>query len=140
MMLLAKNYQFQIKKSCPFLNDLNINLKSSGVCLESAYQLSLTVQTLWQNLIQGHTGAAFKNFETFLEDLPDTLDACGDHALAEKIRKDFPAACLRSFEDLAKELVVFEHNFDHWEWLARHWKDLEKVLGEIKSTCPLFAW
>jgi hypothetical protein len=32
------------------------------------------------------------------------LDACGDHALATQIRKDFPAVCLKSFEDLGKEL------------------------------------
>jgi hypothetical protein len=57
---------------------------------------------MWQHLIQGHTGAALKDLEKFLDDVPDTLDACGDHALAEKIRKDFPAACLKSFEDLAK--------------------------------------
>ena len=137
--MFARLYHTQIKQSCTFLNDVNINFKASGVCLESAYQLSLTAQNLWQHLTQGNTGAAFKDLETLLDDLPDTLDACGDHAMAQKIRKDFPAACLKSFEDLGKELAVFEHNFDHWEWIARHWKDLEKVLGEVKSTCPLFA-
>jgi hypothetical protein len=61
IILLTKLYQFQIKHSCSFLNQVNFDLKSSGVCLESAYQLSLTVQTMWQHLIQGHTGAALKD-------------------------------------------------------------------------------
>lgn len=137
--LLYKLYTSQIKQSCSFLSEVNIDLKSSGVCLESAYQLSLTVQTLWQHLTEGKTGAAFKDLETFLDQLPDTLDVCGDHTLANKIRNDFPAACLTSFDNLAKELVLFQHNFEHWEWVAKHWKDLEKVLKEVKTSCPLFA-
>ena len=93
----------------PLLNPSN----SSGVCLEAAYQLSLDVQTTWQHITQGNYPVAFANFEKFLDDVPNTLDTCGDHALADKIRKEFPAACLISLDKLAKEISKIEHNFDH---------------------------
>lgn len=57
---------------------------------------------MWDHLNQGQTYAAFKDLETLLDDVPDTLDACGDHALADKIRKEFPAVCLKALEDLGK--------------------------------------
>jgi hypothetical protein len=137
--VLQNLYRSKIQTSCKFLSESNIDFKSSGVCLESAYQLSLTVQNIWQSLTSGKWTEALKDFETFLEDLPDTLDACGDHTLADKVRKDFPAACLSSFDDLGKELLVFEHNYDHLEWLVKHWKDMEKVLVEVKKACPVFG-
>jgi len=70
--------------------------------MESAYMLSLTLQNIWQDLGKGNLTAVLKDAETFLHDLPDTLDSCGQSQWAAKIRKDFPADCLKSFDDLGK--------------------------------------
>lgn len=42
---------------------------------------------MWQHLTQGNYPIAFADLEKLLDDVPDTLDTCGDHTLADKIRK-----------------------------------------------------
>lgn len=68
---------------------------------------------MWGHVSQGNFPVAFADFEHFLDDFPYVLEICGDQALADKIRKEFPAACVRSIDKLVKEISKIEHNFDH---------------------------
>lgn len=132
------NYK-KIEKTCPVIGNFNIKPSldlTKGVCLEAVYQFSLLVQNLSQDLIKGNLAEVSADIQKLISELPDTLDTCGDHTMADKIRKDFPPECLRAFSSLAKELVLVEHNFDHLEWLAKHWKEFRLSLIEVKMSCP----
>ena len=61
ILMLKRLFKKNIKESCHFSN-INYGVQSSGVCLESVYQLSLVVQTMGQDIMKGNYPAAFKNF------------------------------------------------------------------------------
>jgi len=69
------------------------------------------VQNFTGDLGRGNLTAALDELELILSALPDTLDACGQSTEAQKIRKDFPAECLKSIDSLGKELLTLEHNY-----------------------------
>ena len=70
--------------------------------------------------------------------MPDTLDACGQSAEAQKIRNNFPVECLKAVDALGRELIVLEHNYDHVEWIMKNWKQLVGVFRNVKVICPAF--
>lgn len=99
--LFEKLYQAKVKKDCPFLHDVSVeDLKSGGVCLESAYKLSLVLQQLEEDARKGDKAASMKDIDAFITGLPDTLDACGESAWAAKVRKFLPMNCVHAVESL----------------------------------------
>lgn len=131
--------QTKVKKDCVFLQDLSIeNIKSKGECMESAYRLSLVVEQLSKDAAKGDKKSAMKDIDTIITNLPDTLDLCGQADWAQKIRKYLPTLCVHALESLVQELGVVEHNYEHLEWLVKHYKEIEAAFGNVKTSCPLF--
>ena len=90
--------------------------------MEAAYKLSLVFQKLQEDVKKGDKQAALKDIDTIITNLPGTLDACGESDWAQKVRKYLPMPCVHSVESLIQELGVVEHNYDHLEWLIKHYK------------------
>jgi hypothetical protein len=70
-----------------------------------------------------------------IQKLPSTLDSCGQHKLAEVIRRDFQPECLSAIGALVRELATLEHNYTHVEWLKKHLKDLTQAIVSTKLAC-----
>lgn len=105
--------------------------------MESSYKLSLVVQKLGEDLKKGDNAGALKDVDIIVTNLPDTLEACGQAAMAAKVRKLLPMPCVHAIEGLVAELGVAEHNYDHLEWLVKHYKEILQSFGTVKTACPL---
>ena len=65
--------------------------------MESAYKLSLVFEKLKGDLQKGDHQSALNDIDTIVTNLPDTLEACGQSAWAQKVRKYLPMPCVHSF-------------------------------------------
>lgn len=74
-----------------------------------------------------------------VEKLPDTLDSCSQHKLANLIRYNLPSECLTAIGGVVRELATLEHNYTHWEWLRAHFKDFMIALQRMKAACPALS-
>ena len=74
-----------------------------------------------------------------VQKLPDTLDTCSQHKMANLIRNNFPDKCLTAIGGLVRILATLEHNYTHWEWLSKHLKDLTAAMMKLKADCPALA-
>lgn len=135
-------YKTQVQKHCPFLKNQSLTLNSfesasaKGDCMESVYRLSLIFEQLDKDLTVGNFNNSLTDSGKIVLALPATLDKCNQPAFASIVRNNLPEECVGSIGATLRELGVFEHNFDHFEWLSKHWRDLFKYLGELRATCP----
>ena len=54
-----------------------------------------------------------------MEKIPDTLDSCSQHSLAQWFRTNFPQKCLSAIGTLVRVIDTLEHNYTHIEWLKK---------------------
>ncbi len=63
--------------------------------------------------MQGKFNASLTDMGLVMKKLPDTLDSCSQHSLANLVRKNLPDECLGAIGALVRELATIEHNYTH---------------------------
>ena len=107
-------YRTQLQKKCPFLEEEDmLQVKNKGDCGEGLYQLSLTFEQLDIDLMKGSFNSSLTDMGKIIKKLPDTLDSCNQHSLANKIRFEFPDECLGAIGGFARAIASLEHNYSH---------------------------
>ena len=100
------------------------------------YRLSLVFEQLDNDLMAGKFNSSLTDMGKVLEKIPDTLDSCSQHAMANWVRSNLPHECLSAVGTLVRELATLEHNYTHIEWLRKHLKDFTSALLRVKAACP----
>lgn len=104
--------------------------------MEASYRLSRQIQDLRDAYLNRDKQAIYNDIDVIASDLPDVLDACGKSDWADMVRKYLPMNCVHAVQDFAEEASIFEKNYMHLEWLARHYKQIEAAAGKVKKNCP----
>ena len=130
-------YKTQVQKKCPFLAEQHLmEAKNKGECAEGTYRLSLTFETLDNDLMAGKFNKSLTDMGKVVEQLPIMLDSCSQHNLANFVRNNFPVECLNAIGGLVREGAAMEHKYTHFEWLEKHYKDFTKAIIQVRTTCP----
>ena len=89
--------------------------------------------------MKGSFNLSLTDMGKVIKKLPDTLDSCNQHAIANRIRLDFPDECLSALGGFVRALATLEHNYSHLEWLKKHMKDVTSTFIRAKVACPIFS-
>jgi hypothetical protein len=106
--------------------------------MESAYRLSLIIQTLHTDAKKGDKAAILKDIDTLITKLPFTLDLCNRSEWADFIRKRLPLDCVHAVENLVSLVPMFIQNYDHFEWLVKNFQIFLNAGAMVAMHCPVF--
>jgi hypothetical protein len=140
MIRLERIYDKKIKKDCPGFQNVSLQqIIKKGECAQASYDLSVLVQKFLADIEHGDENKAVDDFIVVLQNLPDTLEQCGQTNLADKLRRDLPRECLSSIDVFGKSLVELEYHYDHLEWVYKNFKRIYKDFKQVTYTCPVFG-